>query len=89
MVTINKMRQVYNLIYLILLSFIGCFFWINAAYAYIDPGIGSIVFQGMLAGMVTILVFWRNLKLKIQKFFSSKDKKGNSVKKDSASNDTD
>jgi len=46
------------------------------AYAYIDPGIGSLMLQGIVAGiavvMTTIGVYWK----KIKSFFSkSKSKK--------------
>lgn len=46
----------------------------NPAYAYLDPGTGSMLLQGLLAGImamgVTIGIYWRRLKA----FFSGADK---------------
>jgi hypothetical protein len=59
---------------------IGVFFFmtvtvvfINHAHAYIDPGTGSMIFQGLLAAIaactVTIGIFWRRLKNVFRKLF--------------------
>ncbi len=36
-------------------------------YCYIDPGLGSMVFQMLIAGLVTVIylikVFWKQIKL--------------------------
>ena len=45
------------------------------AYAYIDPGIGSMMLQGLLAGLVTMLVFWQRLRNRITTFFKGKGKR--------------
>lgn len=39
------------------------------AYAYIDPGLGSMLLQGLAAGAISLLVFWRGLRRKIVSFF--------------------
>jgi hypothetical protein len=39
------------------------------AYAYIDPGTGSLILQGLAAAFISALVFWRSLRDKIKKFF--------------------
>jgi hypothetical protein len=39
------------------------------AFAYIDPGIGSLIFQGLLAAFVTVAAAWAGLKMKILSFF--------------------
>lgn len=39
------------------------------AFAYIDPGIGSLIFQGAIAAFVTIAAAWAALKHKILTFF--------------------
>lgn len=44
------------------------------AYAYIDPGTGSLVLQALVAGGITALVFFRNLRDKIFSLFR-RDKK--------------
>ena len=47
------------------------------AYAYIDPGLGSMLLQGLAAGAISLLVFWRSLRRKITSFFSKNDKENN------------
>lgn len=47
------------------------------AYAYLDPGTGSIMLQGLLAGLLVIGAFWRNLIAYIKGFLN---KKGNDNK---------
>jgi len=42
------------------------------AYAYIDPGIGSIIFQGLMAGMIVAGVFWQSLKIRVLQLFGKK-----------------
>lgn len=43
------------------------------AHAYLDPGTGSILLQGLLAGLLAIGVFWRKLKDFIKERFSKKN----------------
>ena len=45
-----------------------------SAYAYIDPGTGSILIQGLIAGLAFIAAFWR----RIRNFFSSWRRKSDS-----------
>ena len=60
-------------------KFILSFFFIlmsnTNAYAYLDPGLGSILLQGIIAGVaavsLTIKIYWR----KIKDFFKKKKKK--------------
>jgi len=42
------------------------------AHAYIDPGTGSLLLQGLIAAFVSVMVFWRNLRMGIMNFFRSK-----------------
>ena len=60
------MKQQNFLLSLVLLAFP------NLAYAYIDPGTGSLLLQGLIAAFVSVLVFWRNLRISIVNFFRSK-----------------
>lgn len=39
------------------------------AYAYLDPGVGSILFQGLAAGLLFLGVFWRHVKNTIKRIF--------------------
>ena len=46
---------------------------ITNAYAYLDPGTGSILVSAIVAGFVTIKTYWKMIVQKIKKFIS-KDK---------------
>lgn len=48
--------------------FIWAFFPLNA-YAYIDPGTGSLILQALIAGGITAMIFIRNLRDKVISFF--------------------
>jgi hypothetical protein len=39
------------------------------AYAYIDPGLGSLLVQSLVAGFLAIGVAWAGFKMKIMSFF--------------------
>ena len=39
------------------------------AYAYIDPGLGSLLVQSVVAGFLAIGVAWAGFKMKIMDFF--------------------
>ena len=60
-----------KIILVLLLSFV-----LNTnAYAYIDPGMGSIILQGIIgaiaAGSITLKIYWHKIKF----FFKKKTKK--------------
>jgi len=44
----------------------------SVAHAYIDPGTGSLLLQGIIAAFVSVLVFWRNLRMSIMSVFRGK-----------------
>jgi phosphoglycerate-specific signal transduction histidine kinase len=46
-------------------------------WAYVDPGSGSLLLQFILAGIVGIGVFFKNIRLWLQQFFQKKDKNSN------------
>jgi phosphoglycerate-specific signal transduction histidine kinase len=46
--------------------------------AYVDPGSGSLLLQFILAGLVGIGVFFKNIRLWIVQFFRKKDNNSNS-----------
>jgi hypothetical protein len=48
------------------------------AYGYVDPGSGSMLLQAILAGIVGIAVYFKNLRLWFTQIFSKKDKENNS-----------
>jgi hypothetical protein len=37
---------------------------------YIDPGTGSLVIQVLIAGVVSVLMFFKNVKLVVSNFFN-------------------
>ena len=52
---------------------------------YIDPGTGSLLFQALLSGFLTIVVFFKRIKAFIMlKFMSKEDKE---MHKDEKSNE--
>ena len=51
------------------------------AQAYIDPGTGSLILQGLAAAFVSLMVFWRGLREKIRDFFRRKPADSASPKK--------
>lgn len=58
-------------IYLSLIIYIGL---ISNAFAYLDPGTGSVILSAIVAGLVTIKTYWRLLIEKFKKFFKIKKK---------------
>lgn len=58
-----------------ILSFLFILMFNTSAYAYLDPGLGSILLQGIIAGIaavsLTIKIYWQ----KIKNFFKKKKKK--------------
>lgn len=47
-----------------------------AAYAYIDPGTGSVILQALVAGILGSLFVIKTYWAKITAFFRKKDKDG-------------
>ena len=72
--------------YLLLLTMIF-FYGIlpSDAYAYLDPGTGSIILQAIAAGLIAVGGVWYALKEKIRSFLAkNKEKTADTDKKDSA-----
>jgi hypothetical protein len=50
----------------ILIAAAALLFWISPAYAYLDPATGSILLQGLLAGVAGLIVvlrlYWQRMK---------------------------
>jgi hypothetical protein len=71
------MKKIYTIFSIITIYF----FLSTSAYAYIDPGSGSIILQAIIAAFVgastTIAIYWQKIKL----FFSKIFKKKNNEKK--------
>lgn len=65
-----------NILMYSVLAIFFVFTFSGSAQAYIDPGTGSLLLQGLAAGLVSLLVFWRGLRFKIKNMlnFSKKDK---------------
>lgn len=58
-------------IYLSLIIYFGL---ISNAFAYLDPGTGSVILSAIVAALVTIKTYWRLLIDKFKKFFKIKKK---------------
>lgn len=47
----------------------------TSAFAYLDPGTGSIILQGLIAGVMVVVaaggVFWQRIKSFVSSLFSS------------------
>ena len=50
---------------LLILNFISLFFTVSSAHAYLDPGTGSIILQGIIAALAAgagfIKIYWHKL----------------------------
>ncbi len=73
-ILIIYMRQkIKAIIFVIIFNFV---FWTNA-YAYIDPGSGSIILQAIIAALAgagtAISIYWKKVKLFFSKIFKKKD----------------
>ena len=59
----------YQIFSIVLLVFFGIY--IQSAYAYIDPGTGSIVFQAIIGALVglgiTIKIYWYKIKERLMR----------------------
>tara|TARA_B100000767_G_C19447558_1_gene402606 strand:- start:235 stop:462 length:228 start_codon:yes stop_codon:yes gene_type:complete len=58
------------------------FFCLGNAYAYLDPGTGSIILQAIIASIAAVSAagtfYWRKIKTKIKSLFTKKNKVDNS-----------
>jgi len=52
---------------------------LRSAFAYLDPGTGSVILQAIIAAIATasatIAFYWRKFKLLFKKIFGKKEKK--------------
>ena len=64
-----------------ILVIILLFSFSTSAYAYLDPGTGSIILQAILgviaAGLLTIKIWWQKLKLFFSKILNLNKKNNN------------
>ena len=63
---VSSVRYCVNVPAIFVVFFLLCLVLSRKAYAYIDPGTGSYIFQMMIAffvgGLFAIKVFWRKIK---------------------------
>jgi len=66
------------MIKILILNIIAIFLVVTNAYAYLDPGTGSIILQAILgfiaASITTISIYWTKFKSLISKLFKKKEK---------------
>ena len=48
--------------------------WSNHAHAYIDPGIGSVVIQIIAGAIAGLVLFWKQIWIRVKSFFGKKPK---------------
>ncbi len=65
------MKKFCQLLYLV---FVFTLFVPGFAFAYIDPGTGSLILQALAAAAFSALAFWSSLREKIKNFFKKKNK---------------
>lgn len=74
------MKKPYNFLIIVLFLFL----FTSPVYAYLDPGSGSMLLQGLIAGVLavvaTIGMFWSRLKAFFGRFINRKDNNGESKK---------
>ena len=70
--------------FLFLATIVFLFSFQVRAYAYLDPGSGSIILTAIIAAIATagatITHYWRKVKMKTKNFFGKKDKNNSSDK---------
>ncbi len=59
-----------KLIQILLLTLIFCLF-ATSAYAYIDPGTGSLIIQLVIGALAAASLFFKNFWLRVKSIFSS------------------
>lgn len=59
------MRKILYVVFILLLCFP------SSAYAYIDPGTGSLILQALAAAVLGIGLFWRRLLNYVKKIFGA------------------
>ena len=71
------MRNFRPLFIMILVSMLLIVGMSGSAFAYIDPGTGSYLFQMLMAGLLgslfAVKMAWRNIKMYVSRFFSQSD----------------
>jgi O-antigen/teichoic acid export membrane protein len=74
-----KQQVTGNIFYSLILTIVVQIFLLQNAFAYLDPGTGSYVFQVLVAafigGLFTIKIYWRKIKDFIINCFSKKQEK--------------
>ena len=57
----------------------------NLAHAYIDPGTGSLILQGIIGfialGITSVTIFWNKIKIFLRKIFKNKSSENNNNEK--------
>ena len=64
------------------INFISLFIIVSSAHAYLDPGTGSIILQGLIAALAAGAVFIKMYWYKLLNLLGIKKKKDNDIKQD-------
>jgi len=73
----QRLKRPITLVELLSLIILWCFIPMDSAYAYLDPGSGSMLLQLLLGGVAGIAIifklYWAQFKEGINKVFGSKN----------------
>ena len=68
----------------VILAFIYVSLLVEPAYAYLDPGTGSLIIQMLIAGLVSsifaIKIYWKKITDYFRRFFSKENNKDKNEK---------
>ena len=71
------MSLVFKILLIFCLGFVTSLLFAGNAFAYLDPGTGSYIFQivvaGLLGAMLSIRIFWTRIKLFLKNLFGKKN----------------
>jgi len=74
-----KQQGIRNFFYSLILTIVVQIFFLQNAFAYLDPGTGSYIFQVLVAvfigGLFTIKIYWQKIKDFVINRFSKKREK--------------
>ncbi|NDV26326.1 hypothetical protein [Desulfovibrio sp. JC010] len=59
-----------KIIIMLQVAIVSLFVLPGSAYAYLDPGTGSMIFQVLAAGLVSVLAFYSKIKTGLKNFFT-------------------
>lgn len=82
----NKISKYSNMQFKFLIISLAFLLTPNLAHAYIDPGTGSLILQGIIGfialGITSVTIFWNKIKIFLRKIFKNKSTQNNDNEKE-------